>query len=109
MTFDEILKTMLSELDNGKSVDDIINTMVANLQLSEESISAVREAVSGVDKFLTTRDELKGALKLGASREEWLDSKVDGITSELNDEEKIKADSLISAIKDKGLDLIVEE
>lgn len=109
MTFNDLLKSMLSDLDAGKCVDEIVKERMKELQLPGNSQSAVLESVTNVDRIMQANEDLQEAKKKGASKEEWLDCKVEAMVEKLSDVDKEKANAVMAIIKEKGINIISEE
>mgnify|MGYP003294940467 CR=1 FL=1 len=81
--FKDLLASMLADLDEGKSVEEIVTKKMKEANLSQESQAKVSEAVGYVDKLDAAKQNLDAALKKGVSRQEWLDGKIEDLTDAL--------------------------
>ena len=61
--FKDLLASMLADLDEGKSVEEIVTKKMKEANLTEESQAKVSEAVGYVDKLDAAKQNLDAALK----------------------------------------------
>ena len=107
--FNEILSSMLKDLDNGKSVEEIIAAKMAEMGLSEESQANVIETVDYVDQIEDADKSLQRAIDNGASRQEWLDDHVDALVDALPEEQQEIAQKIVDDIVERDLDGLQQE
>ena len=102
--FNDILSSMLADLDKGKSVEEIIASKMKEMNLSEESQAKVNEAVGYVDKIEAEHASLKQALDNKCSRQEWLDYKIQKAKDALPEELKDKADEVLEKVIENNME-----
>ena len=107
--FNEILSSMLKDLDNGKSVEEIIAAKMAELGLSEESQANVNETVEFVDKIDSASKSLHDAIEHKVSRQEWLKGHVQDMIDELPQDKKDVAKQILDQAANKQIDDLFNE
>lgn len=98
MTFEEILKSMLADLDNGKSAEEIVAAKSAELGLSQEAQANVKETVDCVKRLSHEEQSLKDAKEKGCSATQWLEYRIDSYKEALPKEMQPKADEILKQL-----------
>lgn len=101
--FNDILSSMLADLDKGKSVEEIVLNKVEEIKLNNDSLTNVISAVDNVDKIDTLKKELNQAMNKGVSRQEWLEDRTNKIIDSLPCELQDKAENIIDEIIDNNI------
>lgn len=101
--FNDILSSMLADLDKGKSVEEIVLNKVEEIKLNNDSLTNVISAVDNVDKIETLKKELNQAMNKGVSRQEWLEDRTNKIIDSLPCELQDKAENIIDEIIDNNI------
>ena len=104
----EMLASMLKDLDGGKTVEEIVETKMKEAGLSEESMAAVMKSMEYVDRLDAAHESLKKAKAQGASREEWLNEKVEAMREELPEEQREIADTVLETVVERSLEITNE-
>lgn len=82
--FNHILESLLSDLDNEKEADKIVETA----QLSDESKELLNKVNSLLDAFEEKAISLENAKKDGKSRRRWVADQLESITAGCSEEDK---------------------
>lgn len=82
--FNHILELLLSDLDNEKEADKIVETA----QLSDEGKELLNKVNSLLDAFEEKAISLENAKKEGKSRRKWVAEQLESITAGCSEEEK---------------------
>lgn len=84
--FNHILESLLSDLDNEKEADKIVETA----QLSDEGKEFLNKVNSLLDAFEEKAISLENAKKEGKSRRKWVAEQLESITAGCSEDEKAK-------------------
>ena len=84
--FNHILESLLSDLDNEKEADKIVETA----QLSDEGKELLNKVNSLLDAFEEKAISLENAKKEGKSRRKWVAEQLESITAGCSEDEKAK-------------------
>lgn len=84
--FNHILESLLSDLDNEKEADKIVETA----QLSDEGKELLNKVNSLLNAFEEKAISLENAKKEGKSRRKWVAEQLESITAGCSEDEKAK-------------------
>lgn len=100
-TFDEILTSMLEQLDNNPDldIDVLVKDECEKIGVSEEGKALLSETNEYIDGFAEKMAALQKAKEEGKSRKQWVLEEMDRILDGRDEKEKAE---IVSAISDAG-------
>ena len=100
-TFDEILTSMLEQLENNpdQDVDVLVKDECEKMGVSEEGTALLSETNEYIDGFAEKMAALQKAKEEGRSRKQWMLEEMDRILEGRDEQEKAE---IVSAISDAG-------
>ena len=100
-SFDEILTSMLEQLDNNpdQDIDVLVKGECEKMGVSEESMALLSETSEYIDGFAEKMAALQKAKDEGKSRKQWMLEEMDRILEGRDEQEKAE---IVSAISDAG-------
>lgn len=100
-TFDEILTSMLEQLENnpGQDIDVLVKDECEKMGVSEEGKALLSETNEYIDGFAERMASLQKAKENGKSRKQWMLAEMDRIMEGRDEQEKAE---IVSAISDAG-------
>ena len=100
-TFDEILTSMLEQLENNpdQDVDVLVKDECEKMGVSEEGKALLSETNEYIDGFAEKMAALQKAKEEGRSRKQWMLEEMDRILEGRDEQEKA---DIVSAISDAG-------
>lgn len=100
-SFDEILTSMLEQLENNpdQDIDVLVKGECENMGVSEESMALLSETNEYIDGFAEKMATLQKAKEEGKSRKQWMLEEMDRILEGRDEQEKAE---IVSAISDAG-------
>lgn len=100
-TFDEILTSMLEQLENNpdQDIDVLVKDECEKMGVSEESMALLSETNEYIDGFAERMVALQKAKEEGKSRKQWMLEEMDRILEGRDEQEKAE---IVSAISDAG-------
>ena len=100
-TFDEILTSMLEQLENNpdQDIDVLVKGECEKMGVSEESMALLSETNEYIDGFAEIMAALQKAKDEGKSRKQWMLEEMDRILEGRDEQEKAE---IVSAISDAG-------
>ena len=100
-TFDEILTSMLEQLDNNPDldIDVLVKDECEKMGVSDEGKALLSETNGYIDGFAEKMAALQTAKEDGKSRKQWMLEEMDRILEGRDEQEKAE---IISAISDAG-------
>ena len=100
-TFDEILTSMLEQLDNNPDldIDVLVKDECEKMGVSEEGKALLSETNEYIDGFAEKMAALQKAKEEGKSRKQWMLAEMDRIMEGRDEQEKAE---IVSAISDAG-------
>ena len=100
-TFDEILTSMLEQLENNpdQDIDVLVKDECEKMGVSEESMELLSETNENIDGFAERMAALQKAKEEGRSRKQWMLEEMDRILEGRDEQEKAE---IVSAISDAG-------
>lgn len=99
--FDEILTSMLEQLENNpdQDIDMLVKGECEKMGVSEESMALLSETNEYIDGFAEKMATLQKAKEEGKSRKQWMLEEMDRILEGRDEQEKAE---IVSAISDAG-------
>lgn len=99
--FDEILTSMLEQLENNpdQDIDVLVKGECENMGVSEESMALLSETNEYIDGYAEKMATLQKAKEEGKSRKQWMLEEMDRILEGRDEQEKAE---IVSAISDAG-------
>ena len=99
--FDEILISMLEQLENNpdQDIDVLVKDECEKMGASEEGKALLSETNKYIDGFAERMASLQKAKENGWSRKQWMLEEMDRILEERDEQEKAE---IVSAISDAG-------
>lgn len=99
--FDEILTSMLEQLENNpdQDIDMLVKGECEKMGVSEESMALLSEINEYIDGFAEKMTTLQKAKEEGKSRKQWMLEEMDRILEGRDEQEKAE---IVSAISDAG-------
>ena len=99
--FDEILTSMLEQLENNpdQDIDVLVKGECEKMGVSEESMALLSETNEYIDGFAEKMATLQKAKEEGKSRKQWMLEEMDRILEGRDEQEKAE---IVSAISDAG-------
>ena len=99
--FDEILTSMLEQLENNpdQDIDVLVKDECEKMEVSEEGKSLLSETNEYIDGFAERMASLQKAKEEGRSRKQWMLEEMDRILEGRDEQEKAE---IVSAISDAG-------
>ena len=103
-TFDEILTSMLEQLENNpdQDIDVLVKDECEKMEVSEEGKALLSETNEYIDGFAERMASLQKAKEEGRSRKQWMLEEMDRILEGRDEQEKAE---IVSAISDAGEDV----
>ena len=100
-TFDEILTSMLEQLENNpdQDIDVLVKDECEKMGVSEEGKALLSETNEYIDGFAERMASLQKAKEEGKSRKQWMLAEMDRILEGRDEQEKAE---IVSAISDAG-------
>lgn len=100
-TFDEILTSMLEQLENNpdQDIDVLVKDECERMGVSKEGKALLSETNEYIDGFAEKMAALQTAKEDGKSRKQWMLEKMDRILEGRDEQEKAE---IVSAISDAG-------
>lgn len=100
-TFDEILTSMLEQLENNpdQDIDVLVKDECEKMGVSEEGKALLSETNEYIDGFAERMASLQKAKENGKSRKQWMLAEMDRILKGRDEQEKAE---IVSAISDAG-------
>lgn len=100
-TFDEILTSMLEQLENNpdQDIDVLVKDECKKMGVSEEGKALLSETNEYIDGFAERMASLQKAKENGKSRKQWMLAEMDRIMEGRDEQEKAE---IVSAISDAG-------
>ena len=100
-TFDEILTSMLEQLENNpnQDIDVLVKDECEKMGVSEEGKALLSETNEYIDGFAERMVSLQKAKENGKSRKQWMLEEMDRILEGRDEQEKAE---IVSAISDAG-------
>lgn len=100
-TFDEILTSMLEQLDNNPDldIDVLVKDECEKMGVSDEGKALLSETNGYIDGFAEKMAALQTAKEDGKSRKQWMLEEMDRILEGRDEQEKAE---IVSAISDAG-------
>ena len=100
-TFDEILTSILEQLDNNSDldIDVLVKDECEKMGVSEEGKALLSETNEYIDGFAEKMAALQKAKEEGKSRKQWMLAEMDRIMEGRDEQEKAE---IVSAISDAG-------
>lgn len=100
-TFDEILTSMLEQLENNpdQDIDVLVKDECEKMGVSEEGKALLSETNEYIDGFAERMASLQKAKENGKSRKQWMLAEMDRIMEGRDEQEKAE---IVSAISDAG-------
>ena len=100
-TFDEILTSMLEQLENNpnQDIDVLVKDECVKMGVSEEGKALLSETNEYIDGFAEKMAALQKAKEEGRSRKQWMLAEMDRILEGRDEQEKAE---IVSAISDAG-------
>ena len=100
-TFDDILTSMLEQLENNPDldIDILVKDECEKMGVSEEGKALLSEANEYIDGFAEKMAALQTAKEEGKSRKQWMLEEMDRILEGRKEQEKAE---IVSAISDAG-------
>ena len=100
-TFDEILTSMLEQLENNpnQDIDVLVKDECEKMGVSEEGKALLSETNEYIDGFAEKMAALQKAKEEGKSRKKWMLAEMDRIMEGRDEQEKAE---IVSAISDAG-------
>lgn len=100
-TFDEILTSMLEQLENNpdQDIDVLVKDECEKMGVSEEGKALLSETNEYIDGFAEKMAALQKAKEEGKSRKQWMLAEMDRIMEGRDEHEKAE---IVSAISDAG-------
>ena len=100
-TFDEILTSMLEQLENNpdQDIDVLVKGECEKMGVSEESMALLSETNEYIDGFAEIMAALQKAKDEGKSRKQWMLEEMDRILEGRDEQEKAE---IVSAISGAG-------
>ena len=102
--FDEILTSMLEQLENNPDldIDVLVNDECEKMGVSDEGKALLSETNEYIDGFAERMASLQKAKDEGRSRKQWMLAEMDRILEGRDEQEKAE---IVSAISDAGEDV----
>ncbi|WP_308397995.1 hypothetical protein [Prevotella sp.] len=99
--FDEILTSMLEQLENNpdQDIDVLVKDECEKIGVSEEGKTLLSETNEYIDGFAERMASLQKAKEEGKSRKQWMLEEIDRLLEGRDEQEKAE---IISAISDAG-------
>ena len=99
--FDEILTSMLEQLENNpdQDIDVLVKGECEKMGVSEESMALLSETNEYIDDFAEKMTALQKTKEEGKSRKQWMLEEMDRILEGRDEQEKAE---IVSAISDAG-------
>ena len=99
--FDEILTSMLEQLENNpdQDIDVLVKDECEKMGVSEEGKALLSETNEYIDGFAERMASLQKAKENGKSRKQWMLAEMDRILEGRDEQEKAE---IVSAISDAG-------
>lgn len=99
--FDEILTSMLEQLENNpdQDIDVLVKGECEKMEVSEEGKALLSETNEYIDGFAERMASLQKAKEEGRSRKQWMLAEMDRILEGRDEQEKAE---IVSAISDAG-------
>lgn len=100
-TFDEILTSMLEQLENNpdQDIDVLVKDVCEKMGVSEKGKALLSETNEYIDGFAERMASLQKAKEEGKSRKQWMLAEMDRILEGRDEQEKAE---IVSAISDAG-------
>ena len=100
-TFDDILTSMLEQLENNpnQDIDVLVKDECEKMGVSEEGKALLSETNEYIDGFAEKMAALQKAKEEGKSRKQWMLAEMDRIMEGRDEQEKAE---IVSAISDAG-------
>lgn len=100
-TFDEILTSMLEQLENNpdQDIDVLVKDECEKMGVSDEGKALLSETNEYIDGFAEKMAALQKAKEEGKARKQWMLEEMDRILEERDEQEKTE---IVSAISDAG-------
>ena len=100
-SFDEILTSMLEQLENNpdQDIDVLVKDECEKMEVSEEGKALLSETNEYIDGFAERMASLQKAKEEGRSRKQWMLAEMDRILEGRDEQEKAE---IVSAISDAG-------
>ncbi len=100
-SFDEILTSMLEQLENNpdQDIDVLVKGECENMGVSEESMALLSETNEYIDGYAEKMATLQKTKEEGKSRKQWMLEEMDRILEGRDEQEKAE---IVSAISDAG-------
>lgn len=100
-TFDEILTSMLEQLENNpdQDIDVLVKDECEKMGVSEEGKALLSDTNEYIDGFAERMASLQKAKENGKSRKQWMLAEMDRIMEGRDEQEKAE---IVSAISDAG-------
>ena len=100
-SFDEILTSMLEQLENNpdQDIDVLVKDECEKMEVSEEGKALLSETNGYIDGFAERMASLQKAKEEGRSRKQWMLEEMDRILEGRDEQEKAE---IVSAISDAG-------
>ena len=100
-TFDDILTSMLEQLENNpdQDIDVLVKDECEKMGVSEEGKALLSETNEYIDGFAERMASLQKAKENGKSRKQWMLAEMDRIMEGRDEQEKAE---IVSAISDAG-------
>ena len=100
-SFDEILTSMLEQLENNpdQDIDVLVKGECEKMGVSEESMALLSETNEYIDGYAEKMTTLQKAKEEGKSRKQWMLEEMDRILEGRDEQEKAE---IVSAISDAG-------
>lgn len=100
-SFDEILTSMLEQLENNpdQDIDVLVKNECEKMGVSEEGKALLSETNEYIDGFAERMASLQKAKEEGRSRKQWMLEEMDRILEGRDEQEKAE---IVSAISDAG-------